>query len=166
MPMGIYKRKSKKIPYVCIVCDTVKYAKPSIAKTRKYCSRECYWSIKKSKETKNKTRVSMIGQHAGKNNPMYGKYGKDSARFINEKIQRTDGRWLIWSEKKGKRVFNSRYIVEQCLRRKLTKLEVVHHINEDPSDDRPENLYVFVTNGKHSGYHKLKNKFKLISNLL
>jgi len=68
--------------------------------------------------------------------------------------------------KKGKRVYNSRYIAEKYLNRELTKKEVVHHINEDYTDDRPENLYVFPSNGEHTSYHRLENKYHLISNLI
>ena len=32
--------------------------------------------------------------------------------------------------------------------------EVVHHINRDTTDDRPENLYVFRDTSKHSEYHR------------
>lgn len=38
--------------------------------------------------------------------------------------------------------------------------EVVHHINRDQSDNRPENLYVFRHNGKHANYH---NKIRIWS---
>jgi len=115
MPIGIYNRKIKeRHSYICIVCGQVKYAIPSIAKYRKYCSHKCYWSVSKSTKTKNKTSNSMLGQHVGKDNPMYGKYGKDSARFIDRIIQRQDGRWLTWSEKKEKE-----YIIRDILQKNI-----------------------------------------------
>jgi hypothetical protein len=33
--------------------------------------------------------------------------------------------------------------------RLLTREEVVHHVNHDPQDNRPENLELFATNAEH-----------------
>lgn len=52
-------------------------------------------------------------------------------------------------------VERSRIVMEQKLGRKLGKNQVVHHINEDTMDDRPENLQV-MTNSEHSSYHAKK----------
>jgi len=42
-----------------------------------------------------------------------------------------------------------RLVAEQMLGRFLERTEVVHHKNDDRSDNRPENLQVFRTNGEH-----------------
>ena len=62
-------------------------------------------------------------------------------------------------------VFKHRLVAEKCLRRYLTKIEVIHHINGIKDDNRPKNLYLFKANGEHTGYHHLKNKSVLKSNL-
>lgn len=59
----------------------------------------------------------------------------------------------------------SRLVAEKCLGRYLTKQEVIHHINENTLDDRPENLYLFPFNSVHIKFHRLKNKPILKSNL-
>ena len=53
---------------------------------------------------------------------------------------------------KGK--FVHRTVAEQVLHRPLTKKEVVHHCNGIRNDNRPENLWVFPDNGKHTRFHR------------
>lgn len=50
----------------------------------------------------------------------------------------------------------SRYIMEQQLKRYLNPEEVVHHINKNTLDDRIENLMLFKNNTKHLKFHKKK----------
>jgi hypothetical protein len=42
-----------------------------------------------------------------------------------------------------------RLVMEQKLGRYLDSLEVVHHIDENPANNHPDNLELFDTNGKH-----------------
>ena len=43
--------------------------------------------------------------------------------------------------------------MEEKLGRPLQKGEVVHHIDEDKTNDSPENLQLFPTKGAHTRYH-------------
>lgn len=45
-----------------------------------------------------------------------------------------------------------RLVMEEYLGRYLTKDEIVHHINENPSDNRPENLQI-MTRPEHVKHH-------------
>lgn len=64
----------------------------------------------------------------------------------------------IWINNKW--VERARIVLEQKIGRKLTKDEVAHHINEDTTDDRTENLQ-FMTNSGHASYHAKKEKANL-----
>ena len=50
-------------------------------------------------------------------------------------------------------VAQHRYVAEQILGRPLKKGEVVHHINCQRTDTRPENILVFKSREDHSRYH-------------
>lgn len=59
-----------------------------------------------------------------------------------------------FSNKKGY-VLEHRLVMEKHLSRYLNPKEVVHHINSNFSDNRIENLKLFLNNSEHHKFHHL-----------
>lgn len=176
------------ITKICLTCGEEIYPNSQSHgdfSERKYCSRECYNKSKFGKPAWNKGKK--MPQISGKNHPMYGKtHTEEAIKKIREVRKRQKGenspnwrggkyknrnRWHILKPNHPcavhqKYIRRSRLVAEKCLGRYLTKKEIIHHINEDKSDDRPENLYLFPFQGRHTRFHFSKNKPILQSNLV
>lgn len=65
------------------------------------------------------------------------------------------------AEKGSGMVYEHIYLAESYLGRDLKKYEVVHHEDEDRSNNSAYNLFVFKSNSDHARYHKTGVKVKL-----
>lgn len=136
-----------------------------------FCSRKCYgiskkgiptWSkgIPMKEETKQKLSQSLKKI----------KKGTHPVNFKGGAIA-TEGYRKIWSPNHPYNmsgfVYEHILVAEKYLKRSLENNEIVHHINFNRIDNRPENLYVFANMGEHMRFHNTKGKkVDLISNIL
>lgn len=75
------------------------------------------------------------------------------AKALYKPKTRKDGYVRIYDKETGTWVYEHRYVMEQYLDRKLMSTEVVHHINENPSDNRIENLALCASLSDHIKTH-------------
>ena len=73
----------------------------------------------------------------------------NKSRWTGGVIRRNNRVW-VWTG--GTYTQRSRLVVQEFLGRKLTRLDLVHHINHNPDDDRIENLYL-THRGEHARIH-------------
>lgn len=102
------------------------------------------------------TCQGMKGRYASACRSCYKVDGAKNPRWIGGRRQRRDGYWLLYVPGHPNACKNymleHRIVMERHLGRHLDPSEVVHHKNEDPSDNRLENLEL-TTQSEHSTHH-------------
>lgn len=125
----------------CETCGKILEKKDNMSKKyfkeRKYCSLKC--------------RPSDY-----RNNP---RTGENHHMWKGGRYKHSDGYWYILkkdytSSNKQGYILEHRYIMEQHIGRLLTSKECVHHINEDKSDNRIENLRLCIKGHNHKQHHR------------
>ena len=94
-----------------------------------------------------------------------GRYGKEAANWRGGKVLSRGSRGYTMIHKPDHPhanphgyVMEHRLVMEEKLGRYLEKNEIVHHINDNPVDNRPENLEV-VSRSAHVHNHFAKGKY-------
>lgn len=70
-----------------------------------------------------------------------------------------DGRRWYVLDRAGRKVYWARVVLEDKLGRALLDTEVAHHLNNDSTDDRPENLQAVASNSDHVLLHWRQGDF-------
>lgn len=125
--------RTPNIHYACIVCgrSVDKYAptRQHHKMALKYCSRQC----------------SGLDHR-----------GPKHRRWKGRRVE-PDGYVKVWRPDHPAAiqgcVLEHRLVMEESLGRPLTPQEVVHHINEQPGDNRIENLFLFPNATEHRRHH-------------
>lgn len=120
---------------------------PKQWEAQRYCSHQCRYAGQRHPRSKCGCGCGREVRKAGQKF-VAGHVRKRSKIFY----QQADGRWFIRDRQRRVRLWY-RVVMEDQLGRLLRSDEVVHHINHDPTDDRPENLEL-MTWGEHSRHHR------------
>lgn len=166
------------IKRICKVCKKEFLVFPSAIKYHgaKYCSRKCYYNYATGKNHpfygkhhSEKTKQMIRKLRKGKHNSPATEFKKGKIKPRGEKSHK----WKGGRRKSAKgyiRIYNPnhlfctkdgyvlehRLVMEEYLDRYLKPKEVVHHINNNPPDNRIENLKLFANDSEHRKFHFLK----------
>ena len=92
----------------------------------------------------------------------YDKSGKNNPRWNGGKFS-LHGYVMVYRPNhpfatKAGYVCEHRLVMEKIIGRYLERGEAVHHLNHDRTDNKPENLHLCESNGKHFIDHHLKER--------
>lgn len=82
-----------------------------------------------------------------------GKFGEEARHWKGGRRVASNGYVGVLNEGTGSYAYEHRRVMERKLGRQLKPGEVVHHIDGDRTNNSPDNLEVFASNGEHLRHH-------------
>jgi hypothetical protein len=151
------KEPNRKPNTTCDVCQIPIYRRPNllIKNKGKHCSTSCRNKI---------YRYQVIPPIMyGEKNPAWKggiTYKRRKGNYNGVRYVRCPKEYQIMARKDGY-ITEHRLVMAQHMKRILTRTEVVHHIDHNPSNNKIENLMLFPNNSLHKKYEGLVRRSQL-----
>lgn len=155
-----------KVILQCDMCGKAVSRYPCQIKRHNFCSRQCLWAYNSKSKNPEGYRYRDFSINSKRMHEM--NIQMNSERMTPEVRKKLSdkkygsGQKTAYLKRHGRH--EHRIVAEQMLGRPLQPGEVVHHIDADKWNNRPENLMVFPSQAAHAKWHEEHDREDVIEN--